>query len=500
MISKLVHIIIDATFVLSIFLCPLAYSQKQSHFHNISEPPNLYMDQDYTTQTYNFIDDYGPTKIGRRGPDPIAPGIYYLRLSGAYMINLDSLERSEIINALHSTIDSSFYDNQMLRYPQGFYYELANGSVKRREYHLRYAEGDTVYVISGWLGKFLSFYRVIPDQDSAKYTIGELQDEVKKLAPSYIKGDSSSFLHWIEGDNYFLEYIDRKNQLRIRSYFMYQSTCYDEKIERYNRKIFNLIEITRFLDKDIMPPKDYVYDGEIPLKLSDINRECDTLYQIVAEPLNIDTPNELLGLGIRYQMEDGNVSQTRRDRNPKNPGDYFLLPRGAYGIKLDNAEFEAITTSLKSFIIPSLYNPFVLANLKGYYYEMNRGTVKRREYHVRYTRGDTVYVISGWLGNVISFYYAIPGDFKYSIDELQKDVKKLSPTYKIAPATSFKDDSKDGTYFLEYVDRKNMMRIRSYFVSDTFSFNERKQKFNSINYTLIEITKFLDKNNLPDDK
>ena len=105
------------------------------------------------------------------------------------------------------------------------------------------------------------------------------------------------------------------------------------------------------------------------------------------------------------------ILQFSRDRNPKNPGDYFLFPGGAYGISLSNSEFNDITTTLKSYVIPSMYNLFVLANLKGYYYELGNGNVKRREFRVRFAKSDTIYVISGWLGKLISFYRCIPGNY-----------------------------------------------------------------------------------------
>ena len=299
---------VTSLFIVIHILFSLANANEESRFTEEPQPPNLYMDQDYTTVTRYFIDEYGPKGIGHRGSNPRAPGDYYLMPSDAYPISLDSLDKSEIASILYSTIDSSLFDKEILRYIQGYYYELANGDVKRREYYLRYASGDTIFVISGWIGKFLSFYRVIPNPDSIKYTIDEFQDEAKVIAPLYVKADTSSFIHWDNGDIYYLENINRNNFLRIRNYFMYQGICYDDSAHRFSRKIYNLVEVTRFIDENIIPPKDYVYTGEISVDPSEIYPKNDSMFRIEAEPLNYMTPNDRLGFGIRYQIDDGHFA------------------------------------------------------------------------------------------------------------------------------------------------------------------------------------------------
>lgn len=242
----------------------------------------------------------------------------------------------------------------------------------------------------------------------------------------------------------------------------------------------------------------------------------ENLFIISVEPLNIDTEYGFLGINPPAVPAIPQVNSVIRQADNKYPGDYFRSPKGASKIILRIDELNEISNTAKSFIDTAYFNDFVFENLRGYAYTLYnhidvRGkdslggntfrievdTFYRREYHVRYASGDTVFVISGWLGKFLSFYRAIPGDFKYTVDQFQNEVKKLSPVYVATDKNNFRDESSNGGYFYEYIDRTKMTRIRNYFVTDYMIFDEATKKPYNKQYNLIEITKFIDKEVIP---
>jgi len=180
----------------------------------------------------------------------------------------------------------------------------------------------------------------------------------------------------------------------------------------------------------------------------------------------------------------------------KTPGDYFRPPEGASRTSLSEGEVTEIESTLTKAFTNSLYDHFIIDSLEGFEYFFSDGKIHRREYHIYYAQGDTIYVISGWLGKFLSFYRAVPGDFRYSIDELQNEVRKISPSYKIADSGSFKRIDEKQNYFLEYVDRENMTRVRNYLIYGTFIFPGKTEGENK-RYNLIEVTRFIDKEVIP---
>jgi hypothetical protein len=192
---------------------------------------------------------------------------------------------------------------------------------------------------------------------------------------------------------------------------------------------------------------------------------------------------------------DGSMSYWSRDRDSRHPGDYFFTPESADSTSLTDTEFSEIESLLLKNVYDSYYDDFVLENLTGYEYTFADSAIWRRDYHVCYARRDTIYVISGWLGKFLSFYRAVPGDSRHDIDELQNQVKLLSPSYRKTKEKSFKQIDEEINYFLEYVDKPNKMRIRNYQIDAGFRYGvsgdiEKK-------YNLIEITKFIDPEVIP---
>ncbi len=206
-----------------------------------------------------------------------------------------------------------------------------------------------------------------------------------------------------------------------------------------------------------------------------------------------------LGL-VPFPVPDGKFQYWVRQRFPKTPGDYFTWPIGGDSASLQKSEYSEIQETLGSSVDSAYYDDFILNNLNGYEYTIGEGrrkeSVYRREYHIYYALGDTIYVISGWLGKFLSFYRAIPGEFRYDADELNAQVKELSSAYRMTDKSSFKRIDDKGNYLLEYVDRENMMRVRNYLIYGTFIL-AGSETGESRKYNLIEITKFIDKEVMP---
>jgi hypothetical protein len=220
-------------------------------------------------------------------------------------------------------------------------------------------------------------------------------------------------------------------------------------------------------------------------------------FAISDEPLNIQTPREYFGLTLRYAVNDGGIDQFRRDFQLKSPGIYYLWPRGAHKIELESTEFYEVLNWLKSNIEPAFYDLYVLMHLKGFYYELQGGSTKRREYHVRYVKSDTIFVISGWLGKFYCFYMATPTNEKYSVSHLQQKLKNICPDYVAGNDSLFRKQAETENYFLDYVDRDRMTRVRNFFVDEGLRPSEDGQRLIGSKYNVIEITKYIDKEAMP---
>ncbi len=213
-------------------------------------------------------------------------------------------------------------------------------------------------------------------------------------------------------------------------------------------------------------------------------------------PISTYSTSQERYLGIfPIAVPDGSMSYWSRDRDPKHPGDYFFMPEFADSTTLTDTEFLEMENLLRQNVYDSYYDDFVLENLTGYEYTFADSAVWRREYHVRYARGDTIYVISGWLGKFFCFYRVVPGDFRYDATNLQKEAEKISPSFMIAKEEAFMRIEEEINYFLEYVDKPNKMRVRNYQINAGFRYGvsgDRGKKYN-----LIEITKFIDPEVMP---
>jgi hypothetical protein len=225
------------------------------------------------------------------------------------------------------------------------------------------------------------------------------------------------------------------------------------------------------------------------------------------EPSNIYSPLDQLGLPFNVAFIGVPPSYMRR-ANLKAPGDYFRSPEGINSNTLSQDEINIITNILKPLIKNIFYDQFVLDSLKGYQYHLYSDSIMREDFFIRYSQGDTIYVISGWVGKFLSFYRAVPGIIKYDHDALQKEIFKIAVESIYIPQEIFNKApmgdplifSKTGEkpYFIEYVDKEKMIRVRCYQISEEIPKpGQESSPFNSTPRTLIEITKFLDKDVMP---
>ncbi len=184
------------------------------------------------------------------------------------------------------------------------------------------------------------------------------------------------------------------------------------------------------------------------------------------------------------------------------PGDYFyppdaFIPEEFISKNLHTtlafSEIESIANFLKENILPSFSDSLVLSSLRGYSFEYPNGL--HREPYTMLADGDTVYVISGWLGKFLSFYRVVPGDFRLTVPELINHLDKLTPLAKEINPKEFRHESDSLNYLWEYVDKDKMFRIRNYLMKATLPPNPPDSP--PIFYNLIEITKFYDKGVIP---
>ncbi len=190
-----------------------------------------------------------------------------------------------------------------------------------------------------------------------------------------------------------------------------------------------------------------------------------------------------------------------RQSNDEYPGDYFWPPNAllstnpeddGYNSPLDIAEKSTIAAFLARYVSPRYSDSLIITSLQGYFYVFPNGP--RREFYTMFADSDTVFVVSGILGKFMSFYRAVPGDFRLSPDQFLTQVRGISSItdgLKIAEGDFTKKDDPDN-YFLQYIHKQALIRLRNYQLEAVLppagpeSRTPRK-------YNLIEITKIVDR-------
>lgn len=222
----------------------------------------------------------------------------------------------------------------------------------------------------------------------------------------------------------------------------------------------------------------------------------DSGFKLTGEPQDIMSPLKEMGIGL-FTPRANVVPFDIRQAILKAPGDYFVSPHGAAEVSIPETTKEEIRASLLSTINSRYFDDYLLDSLRGYTFQLGGEDQPRGEYYIRYSRNDTIFVISGWLGKFISFYRAVPGHKKYSFDDLQKAIAQLIAIGIEIPHEAYEKSSRDNPYFIEYIDREKIVRVRCYHISEIVRFDEQANNFITDPYTLIEITRFIDKETMP---
>jgi hypothetical protein len=122
----------------------------------------------------------------------------------------------------------------------------------RHEFYIMLSEGDTIYVISGWDGKFISFFRANPYDK--KLTPTDFIAQAIQIAPGLgklalsdqmVKVDTGKV--W-EEKTYFLQSYEISNRLWLRHYPI-SVVLPPDNPETGKEKLYNLIEISKIYDQ-----------------------------------------------------------------------------------------------------------------------------------------------------------------------------------------------------------------------------------------------------------
>lgn len=181
------------------------------------------------------------------------------------------------------------------------------------------------------------------------------------------------------------------------------------------------------------------------------------------------------------------------------PGDYFWPPHTRFKMASDivtqlrvseNGTILEFISGTASRVIP---NSLILGSLRGFAYDFRSGS--RREAYTMLSEGDTVYVVSGWLGKFLSFYRVVPGDFRLSSSEFMKELGEITPLAGEIKESGFRHESDSLNYLWEYVDKDKMFRVRNYLMRTVLppSPPDSPEQY----YNLIEVTRFYDKEAIP---
>lgn len=213
------------------------------------------------------------------------------------------------------------------------------------------------------------------------------------------------------------------------------------------------------------------------------------------EPMNIYSPLYELKINLIPEISGAIPDEIRQSLYKKVAGDYYRNPLNAPKGIISREEKGLVWNFLKDNIKAANYDSMILENISVFEYKLDKEEIPRRDCFLRYSEADTIYVISGWIGKFFSFYKAVPEIHKYKLSELNERISEIATFNIKIPKDAYEKYSKDNTYFIEYIDRERMLRIRCYHISE-----QRKGQasaFVSDPYTLIEITRFIDKEMVP---
>ncbi len=194
-----------------------------------------------------------------RSSNGIYPGDYFWPAFAGYpsslglpqfkLEQLDAEEKQSLVQFLKEYFPEKFHISALIDSIRTYTYGCYSGD--RHEFYLMLSESDTIYVISGWFGKFMSFYRAVPYDK--RLTPAELITEAPIIAPGIRKFGLSDSLVKVDTSLiddqklYFLEAIDKVHNLRLRHYPI-NVVLPPEDPKTGKERLFNLIEITKMND------------------------------------------------------------------------------------------------------------------------------------------------------------------------------------------------------------------------------------------------------------
>jgi hypothetical protein len=196
-----------------------------------------------------------------RAPNESGPGDYFWspdafslqEQKGHYFIyGLTNDGRRTVAQFLEEYFPAKFSDSLIVNAIRGYCYNFTNGG--RLENYLMLADGDTVYVLSGWLGKFKSLFRAVPNRK--KLTKEEFISQVRQFSSILDDVEIADSLFAMEDDSrydrqdfdfYFMEYFYRRHGIWLRNYPA-RLRLPPSSPQRGLGRVYNIIEITRIED------------------------------------------------------------------------------------------------------------------------------------------------------------------------------------------------------------------------------------------------------------
>jgi hypothetical protein len=229
--------------------------------------------------------------------------------------------------------------------------------------------------------------------------------------------------------------------------------------------------------------------------LLSVNYSSASDFVINPEPINVNSPLDQLGINMIPPLIDNPPNWIRQKLHGSYLGDYYRSPGPIPESVIKEEEKVSAWNFLKEDINALNYDSAIFSNISAYEYKLFNEELPRRDIFLRFSKADTVYVISGWVGKFISFYRSIPKYYKYDLNELNENISELSKMDIKIPPEIYEQCSKNNPYFIEYVDHAEMLRVRCYHIY------EERMNIDTLfaygPYTLIEITRFLDKEMVP---
>jgi hypothetical protein len=193
-----------------------------------------------------------------RSANDIYPGDYFWPPftvpRGSSIDQPSAKEKQQIAQFLKEYFPEQFQNPALIDSAWAYNYGCYE-NVDRREFYVMLSQGDTIFVISGWMGKFISFFRVVPHDRKA--TPSGFIKQVKDLAPALGKlglSDSLAKVYNYAGvvdSNYFMETYDKDSRLWLRHY-PFKAVLPPDNPEKGKERLYNLIEISKIYDQDML--------------------------------------------------------------------------------------------------------------------------------------------------------------------------------------------------------------------------------------------------------